>query len=75
MAWGIFKKIKAGLKKAWNFGKKFVGKVIDVAKKAAPAISTIANTFVPGSGAVVDKVINTADGIRNTLMSNKIKLK
>ena len=68
MAWGIFNKIKQGLKKAWNFGKKVVGKVVDgakwvnekVVKPFKPMIKTAINTFIPGAGAAVDVV---SDGI------------
>ena len=68
MAWGIFNKIKQGLKKAWNFGKKVVGKVVDgakwvndkVVKPFKPMIKTAVNAFIPGAGAAVDVV---SDGI------------
>ena len=54
MAWGIFKKIGQGLKKAFNFVKDKIVKpvakfVAPVAKAAAPVIST----FAPGVGAAI----------------------
>ena len=71
MAWGIFNKIKQGLKKAWNFGKKVVGKVVDgakwvndkVIKPFKPLISTAVNSFIPGAGAVVDVVSDGIDAV------------
>lgn len=92
MAWGFFNKIKRGLKKAFNFAKdkivapvvnKVVKPVLDVAKKAAPYAAPLVNTFIPGSGAIINSVIDNTDKIVNgdysaiadALRSGKIRLK
>ena len=92
MAWGFFNKIKKGLKKAFNFAKdkivkpvvnKVVKPVLDIAKKAAPYAAPLADTFIPGSGAVINSVIDNTDRVVNgdynaiaeALRSGKIRLK
>ena len=92
MAWGFFNKIKKGLKKAFNFAKdkivkpvvdKVVKPVLNVAKKAAPYAAPLANTFIPGSGAIINSVIDNTDKVVNgdysaiaeALRSGKIRLK
>lgn len=84
MAWGIFNKIKKGLKKAGKFIKdKIVKPVVDVAKKAAPVVAPALNTILPGSGTVFNGVVNNADKVMNgnyedlvnALRSGKIRLK
>ena len=66
MAWGFFNKIKNGLKKAFNFGKKAVNFVQDkVLKPFKPAITTAVKTFVPGSAPFVDKTMDVIDKVNN----------
>lgn len=61
MAWGIFNKIKKGFKKIGNVLKKGVNFVNEkVIKPFKPIIRQVANSFVPGAGAIVDRV---ADGV------------
>ena len=68
MAWGIFNKIKKGLTKTYNAGKKAIGAVAKVArvandkfiKPALPVIKGLANHFVPGAGAIIEEA---SDGI------------
>jgi hypothetical protein len=89
MAWGIFKKIKQGLKKAWNFAKdKIIKPVVNVATKVSPFIGGALNTIVPGAGTIatgviggLDKLVNKSDAgggvndIAAALKSGKIRLK
>ena len=60
--WGIFNKIKHGFKKigdVFNKGLSFVND--NVVKPLSPVIRTVANTFIPGSGALVDTVTDGID--------------
>ena len=69
MAWGLFRKIKQGLKKAGTWLKeKALPAVKQVAQYAAPAI----DTFVPGVGTAIRNGIDIAD---NVLNGSRIKLK
>ena len=91
-SWGFFNKIKKGFKKVFNFAKdkiakpvvdKVVKPVLDVAKKAAPYAAPLANTFIPGSGAIINGLIDNTDKVVNgdysaiaeALRSGKIRLK
>ena len=68
MAWGLFNKIKKGLKKAFNFAKeKIVKPFLGVATKAAPLIGMAANAIAPGSGIAVTGAINGANAIMNDI--------
>ena len=59
MAWGIFNKIKRGFKKVGSAFKKGIQFVNDkIVKPFKPIIKTVANSFIPGSGVVVDAVAN-----------------
>ena len=61
MAWGLWNKIKQGFKKVGNFVKKAASFVNDkVIKPFKPVISKVADTFLPGSGKIVEAV---SDGI------------
>ena len=89
MAWGIFKKIKQGLKKAWNFAKdKVIKPVVGVANKVSPIISAGLNAVIPGAGTItqgiiggLDRMVNKSDAaggvndIATALKSGKIRLK
>ena len=64
MAWGLFNKIKKGFKKVGSAFKKAAGWVNDkVIKPFKPLITTAANTFFPGSGAIVDVVSDGVDAV------------
>ena len=71
MAWGIWNKIKKGSQKVGRAivkGAKFINdKIIKPFKPVVKTIgSTIANAFVPGSGAIVSGAVDTvSDGIDN----------
>ena len=73
MAWGIFNKIKNGLVKAYNEGKKVVGNVAKVARKvndkfikpALPAIKNVVNHFIPGGGKIVEAASDGIDRYTN----------
>ena len=55
MAWGIFKKIGEGLKKAYNWTKNHIVK--PVAKALAPIAkpaAAIAKTLIPGASGIID---------------------
>ena len=84
MAWGIFNKIKRGIKKAFNFVKdKIVKPVVKVAEKVAPVVTPIMDTIIPGSGRIAQKVVSGASAalkgdvgdVVNALRSGKIRLK
>ena len=69
MAWGIWNKMKKGFQKVGRAiikGAKWVNdKIIKPFKPVVKTIgSTIANAFVPGSGAIVSGAVDTvSDGI------------
>ena len=69
MAWGFWNKIKKGFQKVGRAiakGAKWVNdKVIKPFKPVVKkVVGTVANTFVPGSGAFVDKAVDVvSDGI------------
>lgn len=66
MAWGIFNKIKKGFKKIGSVFKKGANLINDkVIKPFKPIIKTAANTFLPGSSAVVDLVSDGIDAVSN----------
>ena len=71
MAWGVWNKIKKGFQKVGRAivkGVKWVNdKIIKPFKPVVKTVaSTIANAFVPGSGAVVNKAVDVvSDGIDN----------
>ena len=71
MAWGIWNKIKKGFQKVGRAivkGAKWVNdKIIKPFKPVVKSVvSTVANAFVPGSGAVVNKAVDVvSDGIDN----------
>ena len=61
MAWGIFNKIKRGFKKVGSAFKKGIQFVNDkIVKPFKPIIKSVANSFIPGSGVIVDAA---SDGI------------
>ena len=63
MAWGVWNKIKQGIKKAGNFVKKAVGFVADkVVKPFRPIIGAAATAFGGAKGgAVANKVMDTVE--------------
>ena len=60
----LFGKIKEFGKKAWDFGKKVIPKVIDFGKKVAPAVAPIIDKFIPGSGAAIQGITTGLDAIQ-----------
>ena len=61
MAWGLFNKIKKGLKKVGSVFKKGVQFVNDkIVKPFKPYIKAAVNTFIPGGGNIVEAV---SDGL------------
>lgn len=73
MAWGLFNKIKKGLVKAFDAGKKVVGNVAKVArtvndkviKPAMPIIKNVVNRYVPGGGSFVEAASDGIDRYTN----------
>ena len=64
MAWGIFNKIKKGFKKIGSIFKKGVNFLNDkIVKPFKPIIKTVANSFVPGAGTVVDIASDGIDAV------------
>ena len=69
MAWGVWNKIKKGFQKVGRAivkGAKWVNdKIIKPFKPVVKkVVGTVANAFVPGSSAVVDKAVDAvSDGI------------
>ena len=64
MAWGLWKKIKSGVRKAGNWLKKAAGVVNEkVIKPFKPIIGGIVNSFVPGAGKYVDTVSDGLDAV------------
>ena len=63
MAWGVWNKIKQGIKKAGNFVKKAVGFVADkVVKPFKPIIGAAATVFGGAKGgAIANKVMDTVE--------------
>ena len=63
MAWGVWNKIKQGIKKAGNFVKKAAGFVADkVVKPFRPIIGAAATAFGGAKGgAVANKVMDTVE--------------
>ena len=78
MAWGIFKKIGEGLKKAYNWTKNHIVK--PVAKALAPIAkpaAAIAKTLIPGASGIIDiaeKGIEklSGDGSRKNNINNMV---
>ena len=78
MAWGLFNKIKKGFQKvgsAFKKGLKFVNdKIIKPFKPAIKAVAgTVANTFVPGSGAMVSGAIDAGSGIIDSVSNGNYR--
>ena len=77
MAWGIFNKIKRGIKKAFKFvkdkivkpvvdvGKKVFKPVVDIGKKVLPIAAPIMDKFKPGLGMVAEGITHGADTLLN----------
>ena len=66
MAWGLFNKIKKGFKKVKDGVVKAAGWVNNnIIKPFKPMITTVANKFLPGSGAAVDLASNVIDAADN----------
>jgi len=64
MAWGVFDKIKNGLKKAGKIFKKELNWVNDnVVQRFKPLAKTIANAFIPGAGTLVDAASDGIDAV------------
>lgn len=72
MAWGFFNKIKSGLKKAFNFGRKALGAVNDkIIKPFSPAITAAATAFNPALGAAVGTGLSAFDKVNSFANSSK----
>ena len=83
MAWGLFRKIKDGIKKGVNKIKDIAGKVFNVAKKVVPEATKIANAVAPaiannpygqaalvglnGANAIIQTNDNVGGAIRDTV--------
>ncbi len=66
MAWGLWNKIKKGFKKAGKVFKKGAQFINDkVIKPFKPLIKSAADSFIPGSGAIIDKVSDGIDTVVN----------
>ena len=64
MAWGIFNKIKRGFKKVGSAFKKGIQFVNDkIVKPFKPIIKSVANSFIPGSGVIVDAASDGIDAV------------
>jgi electron transfer flavoprotein alpha/beta subunit len=79
MAWGVFKKIKAGIQKAGNYLKTGLRKGLDVAKKVVnagskllPAATLAANAIKPGSGKLIETGWNMVNNTVNGTVGNSI---
>ena len=68
MGWGIWKKIKQGISKIGQFGRKIFNKVVENAPKIINTASNVINS--------ASNILNSgkADGILNKLNINKDKL-
>ncbi len=67
----LFTKIKEGVKKLWDGGKKVVKKVIDVAPKIAPLVAPIADKIYPGSGGVIRGITSGMEALQPIFKGNK----
>ena len=65
MAWGLWNKIKNGLRKAGSWVKDRVIKPVvnTVVKPFKPAITAAISAFNPAAGAIAGKVMDTAEKI------------
>ena len=62
MAWGLWNKIKQGVKKAGNFAKKAAKFVTDnVIKPFKPIISGALSAYKPQAGAIADGVMGAVE--------------
>lgn len=62
MAWGLWNKIKQGVKKAGNFAKKVAKSVTDnVIKPFRPVIGGAASAFNPKAGMIANKVMDKVE--------------
>jgi hypothetical protein len=85
MAFGFFKKIKQGLKKAFNFAKdKVIKPIVNTVKPVydavKPAISTVGNVVgssfgVPMAGSIATGIADKGFNVMNAINSGKIRLK
>ena len=76
MAWGIWNKIKKGFQKVGRAIVKSAKWVNDkIIKPFKPVVKTIAgtvaNAFVPGSSAVVNKAVDGIDTVNNWVSKKK----
>ena len=62
MAWGLWNKIKQGVKKAGNFAKKVAKSVTDnVIKPFRPVIGAAATAFNPKAGMIANTVMDKVE--------------
>jgi len=67
----LFTKIKEGVKKLWDGGKKVVKKVIDVAPKIAPVVAPIVDKFYPGGGAAIQGITSGLQALQPIFKNGK----
>ena len=71
MAWGIFKKIGDGLKKAFNWTKnKIVKPVAKIISPVAKPLAGVVKTLVPGAAPIVDFAEGVVDKISGSGAAN-----
>ena len=64
MAWGVFNKIKRGFKKVGSAFKKGLQFTNDkIVKPFKPILKTVANSFIPGAGAIVEAASDGIDAV------------
>ena len=67
----LFTKIKEGVKKVWDGGKKVIKKVIDVAPKIAPLVAPVIDKFIPGSGAAIQGITTGMEALQPIFKNGK----
>ena len=67
----LFTKIKDGVKKVIDFGKKVIPKVIDIGKKVAPVIAPVMDQVIPGSGAAIYGGTKVLDALQPIFKNGK----
>ena len=70
MAWGLWNKIKNGIKKVGNFAKRAVVSIADKIRPFTPFISSVAHAVNPRLGQAYDASVNVYDRVRNRQEAN-----
>jgi len=68
----LFTKIKDGVKKVIDFGKKVIPKIVDVVPKIAPVITPVIDKFVPGAGPAIQGITTGLEALQ-PIFKNKSK--